>query len=329
MRRVRDWFNDGLKMDEVYHGKDRPLKLGPKAIIMCRSIERAVKNIDRLVLKTEGDSAYTFFDRFSEQSEFEFPKSEVTEALRRFSFLDSMDITGKTDFCVARAGKATEKTMHAFYTVEKSKGFMQRLNRDSWKEIQKNGSSRTAISARADLAAPGTKLIAFYSEDPYFLAGAYGYNVRGFKDELEERLFVLWMNSTLALLQLIAKSTITRGSWVKLEQFTTEQVILPDVSKLTGSQKAKIEQIWKNLSKTTVPSLLEQLSQPNATRLQLDSALLEFLGMSKEQVEPLARTLQKGALEGIRMLRATMRKRPGRKKAVRPVKRTLMEFLNK
>lgn len=326
IRTVRDWFSDGLKMDEVYHGKDRPLKLGPKAIIMCRSIERAIKNTDRLVLKTEDNFTYTFFDRFSEQSLFEFPKSEVTSALRRFSFFDSMDITNKTDFCVRRPGAGTQKAMNAFYTVEKSKAFIQRLSRDGWIKIQENGSSKTAISARADLAAPGTKLLAFYSQDPSFLAGAYGYNVRGFKGELDEKLFVLWMNSTLALLQLIAKSTITRGSWVKLEQFTTEQVLLPDVSKLTAEQKEEVGEIWKSLSKTPVPSLLDQLSSPNSFRLQLDSALLKFLGVPEEQVEPLARKLEIGVLEAIQMLRTTMKKRPIRKKTVEPAKKTLLEF---
>jgi len=325
-RRVRDWFNDGLEMNEVYHGKDRPLKLGPKAIIMCRTADRAVKNIDRMVLKNETSSAYTFFDRFSKKSEFEFPKTEVTGALRRFSFLDSMEITGKTDFCVTHAGSATEKAMHAFYTIEKSKGFMQRLNKDSWKKIQKNGSSRTAILARANLAAPGTKLIAFHSQEQYFLAGAYGYNVRGFKNESEERIFVLWMNSTLALLQLIGKSTITQGSWVKLEQFTTEQVVLPDVSKLSVSQKAEFEQIWKEFARANVPSLVEQLSQPAPTRLQLDSALLRLLGVPKAQIESLALKLEKGALEAIRMLRVTMKKPPSEKKTAKSEK-TLMEFL--
>lgn len=47
------------------------------------------------------------------------------------------------------------------------------------------------------------------------------------------------MNSTLALLQLVGKSTITQGSWVKLEEFTAEQVTLPDVSMMADSLKAR------------------------------------------------------------------------------------------
>jgi tRNA1(Val) A37 N6-methylase TrmN6 len=328
LKTVKDWFADGLKMDEVYHGRDRPLRLGPKAILMCRNIERAIKNIDRLVLKSKDHSSYTFFDRFSDKTVLEFPKSEVAPALRRFAFLDSMDITNKTDFCVSKPGKATEKSMHTFYTKEMSKTFLRRLVKDSWKRIQANGSSKVAILARADLAAPGTKLIAFYSEEPYFLAGAYGYNVRGFKNETDEKLFVLWMNSSLALLQLLAKSTITRGSWVKLEQFTTEQVVLPNVSKLTKSQRINIEKMWKVFSKTTVSSLLEQFSSSKETRLQLDSAFLELLGVPKMQASQTAQKLEKGVLGAIQMLKATMKKGHVKKGAGKPLTKTLQEFLN-
>jgi hypothetical protein len=326
-RKVKKWFNDGLTMDEVYHGEDRPLRRGPKAIIMCRNLERAQKESDRLVLKNEDKETYTFYDRFSEQLEFNFPKLEVTDALRRFSYLNSMDITGKTDFCVKAPGEATKKAMKAFYSDEKAESFIKRLSGEKWQMIQKNGSSNTSILARANLAAPGTKLIAARADYPYFLAGAYGYIVRGFKDELEEKLFVLWMNSTIALLQLIGKSTITQGAWVKLEEFTTEQVVLPDCSVLTVQQKNKIEEIWRNFSKEILPSLMEQLNQSTPVRLQLDVALLELLGTSTKESEQLARTMEKGALKAIQMLRATMKKPPVKqKKTTKPKVKTLFEF---
>ena len=326
-RKVKKWFNDGLTMDEVYHGEDRPLRRGPKAIIMCRNLERAQKESDRLVLKNEDKETYTFYDRFSEQLEFNFPKLEVTDALRRFSYLNSMDITGKTDFCVKAPEEATKKAMKAFYSDEKAESFIKRLSGEKWQVIQKNGSSNTSILARANLAAPGTKLIAAHADYPYFLAGAYGYIVRGFKDELEEKLFVLWMNSTIALLQLIGKSTITQGAWVKLEEFTTEQVVLPDCSVLTVQQKNKIEEIWRNFSKEILPSLMEQLNQSTPVRLQLDIALLELLGTSTKESEQLARTMEKGALKAIQMLRATMKKPPVKqKKTTKPKVKTLFEF---
>jgi hypothetical protein len=135
------------------------------------------------------------------------------------------------------------------------------------------------------------------------------------------------MNSTIALLQLIGKSTITQGAWVKLEEFTTEQVILPDCSVLTVQQKNKIEEIWRNFSKEILPSLMEQLNQSTPARLQLDIALLELLGTSNKESEQLARTMEKGVLKAIQMLRATMKKPPVKqKKTTKPKVKTLFEF---
>lgn len=304
LRKVRDWFESGLEITEVYHGGDRPLKLGPKAILMCGDVRRASKKIDRLILSAQEVSTLTFADRFN-SAKFRFPESDLATAIRHFAYYDSMDITKGTDFCVKQIGKAAERTMAAFYTKRDRNKFLVHLRSKQWKEILKKGSSRTNICARANLAAPGTKQIVLHSDEPCFLVG-YGYNVRGFKNVQEEKLFTLWMNSTPGLIQLTAKSTITEGSWIKLEKFTTEQVVMPDASKLTEQNWATVDELWESVSKTAMPSLLEQLEQSNSTRLELDTAILELLGVDSHQLKPLAEVLEKGLLEAIRMLRATM-----------------------
>jgi hypothetical protein len=75
----------------------------------------------------------------------------------------------------------------------------------------------------------------------------YGYNVRGFMHETEEKLFTLWFNSTMGLIELIAKAAITCGTWIKLEQFTTEQLTISDPAKLTEKQWHRIETLWDDV----------------------------------------------------------------------------------
>lgn len=317
LRKVREWFKSGLEITEVYHGDDRPLRRGPKAILMCGDARRALKKIDRLVLSAEDDSNCIFADRFNDSAKFTFPKSELVMAIRHFAYYDSMDITKRTDFCAGKIGKATEKTMAAFYKKEDRDRFLLHLKSKEWKKIIENGSARTNICARADLASPGTTQIVLHSDQACFLVG-YGYNVRGFKNEQEEKFFTLWMNSTLGLIQLIAKSTITRGSWIKLEQFTTEQVVMPDVSKLTPEHWISVNELWERVSRTDMPSLLEQLENGDSTRLDLDMTLLGFMGVHDGQEKLLAELLERGLLEAIRMLLATMgpKKQPSTKKRV-------------
>jgi hypothetical protein len=100
--------------------------------------------------------------------------------------------------------------MRAFYSVNEGKRFLSLIRRAGWEKIIENHSSRVNICARADLAAPGTALLAFRSDEPVFLAGAYGYNVKGFIHEREEKLFVLWFNSTMGIIELIKSNNHKR-----------------------------------------------------------------------------------------------------------------------
>ena len=303
--RVKDLFNRGLEVTEVYHGKYRPLQVGPKAIIACRTEERAVKNTDRLILKKETKNHIEFVDKINPASKFVFNRSSYSDFIRRFSYLRRMDASSDTDFIVNEVTPDLEKAMNAFYPKTEATRHIRNIKLSGWRKIMAHGSSRVNISARANVAAPGTMLLAYRSETPSFLGG-YGYNVRGFANTREEKLFVLWFNSTMALMELLAKTTITEGPWMKFEQFTTEQLTYPDPVKLSEEQWREIDECWDTLSGMEVPSLLEQLQKGNKVREQIDTTLLQLLGVSKGDARLLSKELQSGVLAAIDLLRKTI-----------------------
>jgi hypothetical protein len=307
--KIKELFEQGLEITEVYHGEYRPLAIGPKALLACRTEERALKATDRLVLHRSNKNSLEFKDRISPDSRrYQFASREIGACIRRFSYLTRMDITDDSDFIVTKTGEALEKTMKAFYTKAESSRYLRNMRRAHWEDIIERGGSRVNICARTDLAAPGTMLLAFRSGEPAFLAGAYGYNVRGFKHEREEKLFTLWFNSTMGLIQLLAKATITRGSWIKLEQFTTEQVLMPDPEIITEKQWDRIEKLWEDISKESVPSLLMQLEKGSTIRNKMDIELLKTIGIKHSDAQANAAKLQRGALSAIQMLLRTMEK---------------------
>ena len=308
MVKVKELFDRGVEITEVYHGEYRPLAIGPKALLACRTENRALKASDRLVLGKADKNFVEFKDRINPDGKYRFSPKELGACIRRFSLLAKMDIKGQTDFIVTKVGSNLETTMKAFYTTTEANRYLRSIKRANWERIIERGASRLNICARADLAAPGTMLLAFRCDEPVFLAGAYGYNVRGFKHEREEKLFTLWFNSTLGLIQLMAKSTITRGSWVKLEQFTTEQVRIPDPAKLTEKQWERIENVWQEVSGESVDSLMTQLEQGSKVRTKIDIFLLKLLGLDHTEAQANAARLQRGALAGIQMLLRTMEK---------------------
>jgi hypothetical protein len=307
--KVKELFRRGVEITEVYHGDYRPLRLGPKAIIACRTKERSSKNIDRLVLNKEQRNNIEFGDRLNPKGKYRFRTDEVTSCIRRFSYLSQMNVTSLTDFIVKKVGPNLENTMRAFYTVKEGNRFLSIIKRAGWEKIIARGSSRVNICARSNLAAPGTRLLAFRSEEPAFLAGAYGYNVRGFREEREEKLFTLWFNSTMGLIELLAKATITMGTWVKLEQFTTEQLSIPDPTKITEKQWQRIEALWEDVSEQSFTSLLNQLYEGDPVRNKIDITLLKVLGLDHTEAQANSGKLQRGALATIQMLLRSMSSR--------------------
>ena len=86
-------------------------------------------------------------------------------------------------------------------------------------------------------------------------------------------------------------------------------MLIPNASEMSKNDRRTIERLWKRVSGKSLPSLLEQLEHNYEIRLLLDSTLLELLGISRDKATPLAMLLEKGALEAIRMLKATMKPR--------------------
>jgi hypothetical protein len=307
--KIKDLFNRGLEITEVYHGKYRLLGVGPKAIAACRTEERAMKNTDRLILSKESRDHIELVDKINPGKKYLSKRSSFSSFIRRFSYLRTMDVSHDTDFIANEITPELEQTMNAFYPKGEAKRHLSDIRRAGWRGIITHGSARVNISARANLAAPGTMLLAYRSETPAFLGG-YGYNVRGFGSIREEKLFILWFNSSMALVELLAKATITEGSWVKLEQFTTEQLTFPDPARLTEAQWKSIEDCWDLYSREQVPSLLEQLRKGNSIREEVDVILLQILGADKTTARSVSRELGNGVLAAIDLLRKTMGKGP-------------------
>ena len=306
---VKDLFNRGVEVTEVYHGKYRPLQVGPKAILACRTEERAVKNTDRMIFHKENKERIEFVDKMNPKARHSFKRGSFSPFIRRFSYFRTMDISRDTDFIVNEMTPEIERTMSGFYSKTEANRHIRNIKRAGWRGIINHGSARVNICARADLSSPGTMLLAYRSESPTFLGG-YGYNVRGFAGPREEKLFTLWFNSSMALIELLAKATITRGTWLKLEQFTTEQLSIPDPAKLPEEHWKSIEKCWNVMSKKEVPSLMEQLRSGSDVRELIDVTLLRILGADAATAKAVSKELRSGALAGIELLRKTMTKGP-------------------
>lgn len=284
-------------------------KVGPKSMFACRTEARAIKDVDKLVLKNFIDDLVVFRDRFSGAT-YEFPKRDVVPALRRFSLLQQLDITGLTDFGIAEPGPALEKTMTAFYKKKDAEKFLKFLRtKNKLRKIVESGSSRLILVRRIDLAAPGTTLLCCWSKEPVLLA-ANGFTVNGFSDERREQLFSLWINSSVALSYILSKATVTRGSWVYLDKFLIDLVPIPDFDALSQKDWEGVDNLWNELDQVQLPSLLDQVKGVHSYRVRLDDGILELLGVGdSERRKEIGSVVRAGLLDVIQALKRTMESR--------------------
>jgi hypothetical protein len=281
-------------------------KIGQKAVLACRDETRAVKGVDVLVLEELTKDMVVFRDRLSGKL-FEFPRGDVRPALRRFSLLTQLDVTDETDFGVAKPGSAMERTMAAFYTKNEGDRFLKFLRqKNRLQKLVESGSARLTLARRIDLSAPGTTLLCCWSKEPLMLA-ANGFIVSGFKDDMKEKLFCLWMNSSIGLSLLLSKATVTRGSWIYMDKFMIDRLPIPDMNRLSGEDWALVGDLWKAVSHIRLVSLFDQLRTDNSFRSKLDDGILRLLGVLKDDDRAkIAAIVRTGVLEAILALKQTM-----------------------
>jgi hypothetical protein len=288
---------------------------GPKALFVSRSEQRAQNENDRLVFDRDQETFHVFRDLVT-GGEYRFPKSQVATALRRFSFLTSFHVEGQTDFVIVTPGPELEEVMRAFYAPKDAELHLRRIRQKAkgfvggrWVHRVLQGSARLNMGIRFNLAAPGTTMLACRDDSPVFLAG-YGFMIKGLS-EREEKLFCLWVNSSLFLTQALERMTPTQGTWCVIQKSFVDKIVFPDFEKLSESDWKTVERTYDELSIRVWPSLMNQL-KGDRSRVELDSAMLELVGISSksDQIGDGAK-LRSGILDSLEALRGTMSRTVG------------------
>jgi hypothetical protein len=285
---------------------------GPKALFISRNEQRAQNENDRLVFVRESEGSVLVRDRTTSR-EYTFPSRSVVPALRRFSYLTSFHVHGQTDFAVSEPTPELTTVMNDLYPPREAKSYLHRIEQTSkefrggrWVSRVNQGSATLNIGVRFDLTAPGTTILACRDDSPVFLAG-YGFMIKGLTPR-EEKLFCLWTNSTLFLVQALSHMTATEGTWCKFEKSFVEQITFPDFDKIDTPTWTKLEEVYDSLKGEEWPSLLNQL-KGHETRVRLDCAMLALVGCASPQSQlEIGARLREGVLSSLIALQGTMGK---------------------
>jgi hypothetical protein len=212
------------------------------------------------------------------------------------SLVNKIDISSHTDYVIIDEFPDVK----AFLEASPKKFSYGRGFWSKWREYVKDRAAHLALVRRADLSAPGTCLLAFYSEQQLVPPGL----AWSLKIERENAKFLaLWFNSTFHLLQLLIYRKETRGAFLQLDKYVLETLLVPDLRRLTEEKKNRLLQVFEEVRNVEFPSLLEQLDNAHVTRRKIDAVWLEALGEDRPEILP---TLYKALSKEIHLLKRMM-----------------------
>jgi hypothetical protein len=256
--------------------------------------ERAIKKVDEWVIKEIRRRSLIVENRFTHKV-LTIPSSAVFPALRRVSLMNRIDVSDMLDYVVVnKFPKAEDLTMTKF---KPTSGFW-----DRWRTYVGDRIGRLAVVRRADISAPGTCLLAFYSEMPMAPPGvAWSVKV----SDGEAKVLSLWFNSTLNILQALLNRKETRGAFLQVDEYVLEEFYVPNTKKLSKDELKSLLETFASVKSVEFSSILDQLEHKHPARKLIDRTWLEVLGY-KGDIDKLLDRLYGSLANEIELLKRMM-----------------------
>ncbi len=272
--------------------------------------KRALKKEDIWIIVKEHNRSIEVKNRITGDLVM-IPRSSLIPALRRLSTVDVIDVTGDLDYIIV---SPFPNDTNYFDKVPPPAGPLARpKNWAEWKKYVEGRLTNLALFRRGDISAPGTKILAYYSEKQYVppgIAWAIKFPEK-YKDLV--KLLALWFNSTLFLLQLLINRKETRGAFIQLDKYVLEEMMVPDPERIDPGIKKYLLYVFMQYAKMPLPSLLEQLKMKHPVRVAIDLAWLKTYGVENPEhiLSNLYETVTK-EIEALKRLMAEGRTRVNR-----------------
>lgn len=180
------------------------------------------------------------------------------------SGLDTIDITNTLDYVViVKFDNIDTFFGHKFGAIES-------LNK--WKRYIEARTTNLAINGRFNIAAPGTKLLCFFTSTEATPTKVM-WCIQNIRIN-DARILSLWFNSTLNIIQIISEKSETEGAFLEISEYMVKEFRTINPTKLTEGERDLLHKTFEDVLYTEVPSILEQLREENKVRQKIDQAIL-------------------------------------------------------
>lgn len=210
----------------------------------------------------------------------EIPLRILGRGLRRNSSVKSIDVSEISDYLILSYFKGIEDLARTFLMDKDMMSLSPKI--DEWRRKFEARKCHLLLARRFDISAPGTCLLAFYSDVP--IVGVDMWCIQEIHGDIA-KILSLWLNSSFSILQFLLLRTETRGAWMKIHNYMLAELLVPDFTKLPDGKRKILLKAFNKIKDSKFPSILEQLKQKYPARKLIDQTWLEALGYKGNKEE--------------------------------------------
>ena len=225
------------------------------------------------------DEEFVKVNAYRKGLQFKIPKEYLKPSLRSPAQVKHMDITGEAEYAIINS-KALNRNNW------RSAGFNDAvLLEEAVKDVHEASKALAAnilIVRRVQFTSPNIHWLTFYSQHPLLFTTSpfIGLKLKNQYYE-KERLITLYLNSSIALLQLLGYFVESRGAWGTLHaELVWSNISVPDLDNLNQAIISEANKVFQKISKSNVVSIYERIKRSDPLQREIDDIALKLLGIT-------------------------------------------------
>lgn len=211
------------------------------------------------------------------RGDIEIPPGCFRRGLRTSAYVPQLDVERCNDYVIIKPFAGLDEILEMFGV--KPLDFVT-ISRKAQKRF-----THLVLNRRFDLTAPGTKALAFFSDEKILPVGLH-WSV--LLDSQASQAMCLWFNSSFYLIELLLLHTETRGSYLLISEEQLKKLHIP---RLGRCDITSLLEAFNKIRHDEFPPLAEQFDAPPLARWLIDQAVLRFIGYQDREIEALLREI--------------------------------------
>lgn len=176
----------------------------------------------------------------------EITKDALEPYFHRYAHRANMDISGLSEYTVVR----NFDNLHRFLQIADVEEIP-----DGWEGHVERRKAHLGIPDRFNFTAPGTRLLAYYSDEPRMYHRMWMFPDL---DEETSKALAVWMNSSIGVVQYLLQRIPYQGGWGKYHRHTLAKFKVPDPN-LSPANVGELTSTFEDVGTVEFPSLIEQV----------------------------------------------------------------------